>query len=182
MNEINNLIKNNYDLFNIITYYFRWENQEKENILHFSSFYNRIDICQALISNNFDISQLTKKNNNALHYSSTNDNPIISMLLVKNNLNYLQKNIFGQLPIHFTANQGLAWYYRQLLKRKNINIVDLIDYDGNNVAHSARIYKNLNIYNYWIKEIPELLNMKNKLGLKPNEIFFFKKYDFCLTN
>lgn len=146
-------------------------NNNGESLLHFCCLFGIIDKYYALI-NVGAIPTLTVEGNNLLHYAcfSGKDNFLVTEL-IKSPILPNELNINKQSSLHFCANEQIAHYLNLWCIRNRINITELIDKDGNNVAHSCMLYGYQSSALYWIKNYPELNEQLNSSGKKWNENF-----------
>lgn len=139
-------------------------NEHGENLLHFASFYGLIDKYYALI--NLDCKLIcNNKKNTTLHYASTSGkDPFIILELIKAGILPIEKNINEETAIHYSNDEKITHYMRMWCYRNRIKIEDLKDIEGNTVLHSAFKYGHEHIVSYWLKEYPDLQNLKNDNG------------------
>ena len=149
-----------------------------ETLLHFVCFYGMIDKYYALI--NFGANfKATNLNNNLLHYAcfSGNDDFLI-VELVKYNINPIELNNLNETALHLCSNERICHYLYLWTQRNKIEILNLLDIEGNTVLHTAFQYGFEKSVNYWLKSHPTLALKKNKHGYLWNEIPK-KEKDFC---
>lgn len=121
----------------------------------------------------------TEQLNNVLHYCvSSGADTFLMIDLINKGINPLDKNQFGQTPMHMLNSLQATSYFANWNFRTFSKMERLTDNEGNTIAHSAAINKNTDILNFLLKEYPNLKNIKNNLGLTPEQILFLSKNPF----
>lgn len=150
-----------------------------ENVLHYACFLGMVDKYDALV--NFEAKiEKTQVGNTLLHYSSYSgyDNFLVTEL-VKTGFNPIENNHNHQTCIHFAGNDTICQYFSVWAHNHQIHIPSLIDIKGNTVAHYSKENGKMDSYKFWIRNFPELLQIKNYSGLTPDEILSSHKLNFC---
>jgi ankyrin repeat protein len=178
------LLNNSYDIF--VQQLFEnsslldFTNEYHESLLHYASFFGMIDKYYALINMGASI-QKTQEDNNLLHYASYSgkDNFLI-VELIKSGISPVETNIYNQTSLHMCADEQIAFYFNLWCMRNKIKVTDLIDKQGNNVAHGCQMADHPQAAAFWVKNYPLLGTQANKQGqtwldIKPTDY----TYQFC---
>jgi ankyrin repeat protein len=162
------LLNNSYDIF--VQQLFEnsslldLTNPYGETLLHYASFFGMIDKYYALINMGASV-QKTQHNNNLLHYTSYSgkDNFLI-VELIKSGISPIETNIYNQTSLHMCADEKIAFYFNLWCMRNKIKVTDLIDKQGNNVAHGCQSAGHNQSASFWVKNYPALATQVNHIG------------------
>lgn len=153
-----------------------------ETLLHYVCFLGMLDKYEALI--HFDAkSQKTQAGDTLLHYSSISGyDDFLVIELIKQGHSPVELNNNLQSSIHFAANPRIAQYFDVWALNSNISIPELLDSNGNTVAHISAYQRNTDTLKFWLSHYPELETAKNMFGLTPTDIKKGSKIRFCPLN
>ncbi len=158
------------------------KNSQGETLSHLLCYEGMIEKYQAYLDMG-GVNSITQNGNNVLHYCvSSGADTFLMIDLINHGIDPLQKNIFNQTPMHMlnslqSASYFTIWNFRTFSKMER-----LTDIEGNTIAHSAAINKKKDIVLFLLKEYPQLKNIKNNLGLTPEQILFLNNNPFLNQN
>lgn len=122
---------------------------------------------------------ITYNNDNVLHYCvSSGADTFLMIDLINKGIDPLLKNKFGQTPIHMLNSLQASSYFSNWNFRTFSKMEKLTDIEGNTIIHSAAINKHPEIVSFFLKEYPQIKNIKNLLGLTPEQILFLNNHPF----
>ena len=154
-------------------------NDSGETLLHYACFLGMVDKYDALVNFDTEIKK-TQQGNTLLHYSSFSgyDNFLVTEL-VKSGFSPIDKNNEGQTSIHFSGNDSICQYFSVWALNNQVSIPNITDSNGDTVAHFSKKQGKMSSYKYWIRNFPELLDVKNNNGLTPENTMILKNIKMC---
>ena len=155
------------------------QNNKGETLLHYACYFGFIDKFYALIDFGANIKTVTNNNNNLLHYCCAGKkDDFLVIELIKMGILPSEKNDYGQDSFHFSYNERTSYYLNLWAKRNNMNLINDIDHQKNNIAHTCVMLKNFSALNYWLKEYPAFKLMRNNKQQLFSEAEYIK-LNFC---
>lgn len=151
---------NPFNLNKFIKYYKKNKTYSIEEIFELCSIKNNILALEYLYDNGMNINIVNSKRQNGLHISANVGSMHLSNKLIRKNINHMQKDILGNLPIHYAITSNTIELFNILINKVE-DIALTYNKRGNNLLFFAIFANSKLITKYILENLKYDINHQN---------------------